>query len=64
MRMVNLGNHNRRRAVIKISKKGRIMKKYKSIQAGADDNGLLKTSIANCLSGRSQMSGGYKWRYL
>lgn len=37
--------------------------KFSSIMEAAEELGILRTSIANALVGRSSMAGGYKWKY-
>lgn len=38
-------------------------KKYGSVTKAAIDFGILRTSIDNCLHGRSKSAGGYHWEY-
>lgn len=38
-------------------------KKYVSVTKAAIDLGILRTSIDNCLHGRSKSAGGYHWEY-
>jgi len=52
----------KRRAVVAI--KDDIKKEYLGIAEAGKQLGILHTSIANCLSGRTKTAGGYKWLYL
>jgi len=58
----SLPNHTK--PIIRTGPCGKFSKKYKSIQAAADDLGILRTSLLNCLNGRVKTSGGFKWDYL
>ena len=37
---------------------------YETITEAGKQNKILKTSIVNCLKGKSKTSGGYIWKYL
>ena len=55
-----LGNTSRRLSVIKISD---TMEIYSSIAEASIRNSISRTSIINCLKGRSKTAGGFKWQY-
>lgn len=44
-------------------KDGVLVKKYQCLASASRESGILKTSIGNCLKGRSKSSGGYTWEY-
>lgn len=44
-------------------KDGVLIKKYDCLASASRESGILKTSILNCLKGRSNSSGGYVWVY-
>lgn len=50
------------KAIIQLTKENEIIKEYKSIMDASRQTGVLNSSIQNCLSGRSQSAGGYKWK--
>lgn len=50
------------KAVIQLTKEGEKLKEFKSIMEASRQTGILNSSIKNCLSGRSQSAGGYKWK--
>lgn len=37
---------------------------FQSLDEAAEQMGVVKTSISNCLRGRSKSSAGYTWRYV
>lgn len=47
-----------------VAKKGSEVVVYKGACEASKSLGVLRTSIANCLSGRSKTAGGYEWHYL
>jgi hypothetical protein len=49
--------------VIQMTKEGERIKEFKSIMDASRQTAILNSSINNCLSGRSQSAGGYKWKY-
>lgn len=49
--------------VLKINKNGDIVNEYPSISLAAKENGILRSSITNCLYGRARTSGGFIWKY-
>ena len=49
--------------IVKISQQGKLVSLYKNITDAAQQNNILRTSIANCLAGRSLSAGGFKWKY-
>jgi hypothetical protein len=53
---------NRYVSVIRIGLEGD-KKEYESIMRAAHENNMLRSAIANCLSKRSKIAGGYKWVY-
>ena len=58
----NVGNRARR--IIQIDKKtGAEIREFNSIYEASENTGITHTSIQNCLKGRSNTSGGYKWKY-
>jgi hypothetical protein len=46
-----------------LSKNGKLIKEWKSLQDAANSLGILYTSISNCLRGESKSAGGYVWKY-
>lgn len=42
---------------------GQYIKTWKNITTAAKENMILKTSIGNCLKGRTHSAGGYVWKY-
>lgn len=52
----------RKRAVRRFTKDGTLVEEYESLTRAAQDTKILITSIANALSGRSEMAGGYIWK--
>ena len=52
-----------RRAIIKISLEGEVLKEYKSISEAARDNGVHRSSISRALNGVYGVSAGFKWEY-
>lgn len=49
-------------SVMKLSKSGVLIATYDSIQEASIKNNILRTSIYNCLVGRSKSAGGYIWK--
>jgi hypothetical protein len=54
--------HGRERSIIRMSNDNKT-ELYSSVTLAAKENGILHTSIANCLSGRSKTASGFKWKY-
>ncbi len=50
------------KAVIKCDVYGNPIEEYININTAAKSNGILITSITNCLKGRSKTAGGYCWK--
>jgi len=44
-------------------KNNNLLKEYESIMSVERETGISNNSIVNCLKGRSETAGGYKWRY-
>lgn len=53
---------NRYIPIIKIDLNG-LSTEYSGISVAAKENHILRTSILNCLSGRSKSAGGHRWIY-
>lgn len=49
--------------VIQFNKEGVKIAEYDSIGMAAESTGIIRTGIANNLSGRARSSGGYSWAY-
>ena len=50
------------KAVVKCDTNGTPIQEYPNITTAAKDNGMLITSITNCLQGRSKVAGGFCWK--
>ena len=50
------------KSVYKYSIDGELIAIYENITIAAKENGLVGTSISNCLHNRSKTAGGYKWK--
>ena len=50
------------KAVIKCDNKGNIIEQYINITTAAKENGILITSIVNCIKGRSKTAGNFCWK--
>lgn len=48
--------------IIKMDFNGNIIKEYFNITEASKENGILQTSISNCIHGRSQSAGGFIWK--
>jgi hypothetical protein len=48
--------------VLKLSLSGNIIATYNSVAEATSKNNILRTSIYNCLAGRSKSAGGYIWK--
>jgi hypothetical protein len=64
MSMVKKGKKimKRWKPVSSIDREGNV-EKYQSVFIASESTGILKTSIVNCLSGRSNSAGKRKWVY-
>jgi hypothetical protein len=60
-RLNMLGRTHASKTVTQFSLDGKLIKKYKSRMEASRLLGILPTSIANVLSGRSKTAGGYIW---
>lgn len=49
--------------IVCFNKKNQLIKEYGTISLAAKDNGILRTSISNVLSGKSLTAGKYIWKY-
>lgn len=56
-------NYNEKK-IIQLTVDDVVIKTYNSVKQASIENQILNTSINNCLKGRSNQSGGYKWKYL
>ncbi len=54
---------SRRRYVVKLNKNNDILYEYPSLSSAARDNKMYVSAISNCLAGRSETAGGFKWKY-
>lgn len=52
-----------KKAVIQYKMTGEYVNEFISINQAAVETGIGRSSIANCLNGRSNSSGGYRWQY-
>ena len=50
------------KAIMKCNMNGGIIEEYINITIAAKENGILITSITNCLKGRSKSTGGFYWK--
>lgn len=55
--------NDNRRPVFQFGLRGDFIKEYPSVMEAAKKTEILRTSITNCLSGKSKKSGGFKWSY-
>lgn len=56
--------HNHaKKAVIQYTITGEIVNEFSSITQASKETGIIKSGIENCLNGRSNSSGGYRWLY-
>lgn len=53
--------HNK--PVFQFTEDGELIAKYKNITVASRITGIKRTAINNCLSGWSETSGGYVWKY-
>ena len=58
----NLGNKNARRTPISCFIKNTVIESFESTRDAENKMGILHTSIANCLSGRTRTAGGFIWK--
>lgn len=49
--------------IIQLTKKGDVVKEYKSLTEAYLETGIKRTNISNCLTGITKSAGGYKWVY-
>lgn len=54
---------NQKRKVKQFSLDGKFVSEFLSIQEAAIKNGIGRTGISQCLSGRYKQSGGFMWKY-
>ena len=54
---------NTRKEIIQVTKENVFIKEYSSLIQASRETNIKRTSISNCLTGRSSSSGGYKWFY-
>lgn len=59
---IHLNNHQKKQKQIVAYKENEILY-FNSIIDASEKLGILKSSICNCLNGRSKTSGGYMWKY-
>ena len=57
-------NHYLAKKVGKFDENNNLINIYETITEAGKQNKILKTSIVNCLKGKSKTSGGYIWKYL
>jgi hypothetical protein len=55
--------NDNRRVVVQLDQKGNKINEFPSVMSASKNTGILRTSIMNCLSGRSSNSGGFLWKY-
>lgn len=51
------------RPVLKFDKSGKFIKEYQSIKIAAERNGVYRSNIYKCCSGKYSQTGGYKWKF-
>lgn len=54
---------NKERVIVQYNLDGSFIKEYKSIITASNELGILRTSISECLNGRTKTSGGFIWKY-
>lgn len=55
--------HENTKSIETLDNNGNLIKIYLSPKEASLENKILKTSIFNCLNGRSKSAGGFKWKY-
>ena len=50
--------------IIAYNKNGDILKTFDSLKSASKELNILRTSISNCLTGRSKSAGKYIWKYV
>lgn len=53
----------RQTPVIQLSRKGEIIKEFKSIKIASDETGINRTGINLCCQGKKASAGSFKWKY-
>lgn len=62
--IIYYGNgYTQRKAIIQLSKNGKFISKYESVNDAARKNNLRQSNISACLVGKTKSCGGYIWRY-
>ena len=62
--IIYYGNgYTQRKAIIQLSKNGKFISKYESVNDAARKNNLRQSNISACLVGKTKSCGGYLWRY-
>lgn len=56
-------NSKRSKTILQFSKNGDFIKKWVNTSLAADTLGIARTSITNCLVGRSQSANNFLWKY-
>lgn len=56
-------NMNSMKVILRFNKENEKIKEYSSLTEASLENKILISSISNCLSGKSNTAGGYKWMY-
>lgn len=49
--------------VVQCDQSGNVVNKYMSVNEACANTGILKSSISNCLHGRSVTAGGFFWKF-
>jgi len=56
-------SHGKQKSIVQYDKNGKYIRPFSGIRPAGKETGILWTSIANCLAGKSKTAGGYKWKY-
>lgn len=55
-------DYKKGKAVLKYDENRNLIDEYINLTTAARENGMLITSITNCIKGRSKMAGGFIWK--
>jgi hypothetical protein len=52
-----------KKSIVQLDKNGNLVQEFDAITSASEITGISRTSIGNCLKGRSKTAGGYVWTY-
>lgn len=55
--------YNHKRVVIQLDMNNNAIAEYESVSKASRDCNISRSSIYNCCAGKSNLAGGYKWKY-